>query len=707
MAVAAAAFFSARGPRQVRHEAGLDVLLVTVDTLRADALGAYGNARARTPWIDRLAAEGVRFERAHAHNVVTLPSHANILSGRYPFQHGVRDNAGFRFPEEAPTLATRLRERGYRTGAFVSAFPLDSRFGLDRGFDLYDDSFADGKAAVEFQLPERAAPQTVAAARRFMAEGDGRPTFTWVHLYDPHAPYQPPPPYASQFAGDPYHGEVAATDAALGELLRPLLDAGRQGRTLVVLTSDHGESLGEHGELTHGLFAYEATLRVPLIVFAPRLLAPAVVREPVRHVDVLPTVLDALDLPVPEDLPGRSLLAAAAGEWVAQAPSYFEALSAMLGRGWAPLHGVVRGSDKLIDLPVPELYDLEKDPREEQSVIARAPARREDLTAVLGRLRREDAGPVRNEESAETRQQLAALGYAAASSAPIRKHYTEADDPKRLVDLDRMMQEVIARHRTGDLRGGLEICRQVVARRPDMTAGLLQMALLFRKLGQLPPAIATLRRAFEVNPDDAGTVVLLASYLSEAGEAREAADLLAPYAARPQPALDVLSTRGAALAQLGRTKEAAATFRRAQEADPSNPMTVVHLATVYLAAGQAAEARAALESALARNPDLAVAHRTLGLMAAQAGRDEEAERRLRRALELDPSEHDALLNLGLILRRHGRAAEARPFLEKFVREAPQPLYAAQVAKLRVLLDASIRPTPRGGGIATAAAPGGS
>lgn len=683
------------------------MVLITIDTLRADALGAYGNALARTPWIDRLASKGVRFEQAHAHNVVTLPSHANILSGRYPFQHGVRDNAGFRFPADAPTLATRLRQRGYRTGAFVSAFPLDSRFGLDRGFDVYDDSFADGRAAVELLLPERPATATIAAAREWMGKGAGRATFTWIHLYDPHAPYQPPQPFASEFPRDPYHGEVAATDAALGALLQPLLDAGRKGRTLVVLTSDHGESLGEHGEVTHGLFAYEATLRVPLVLYAPRLLSPAVVAEPVRHVDIVPTVLDALALPVPDDLPGRSLLAAAAGEWVAPAPSYFEALSAMLGRGWAPLHGVVRGRDKLIDLPVPEMYDLAKDPGERVSVIARSPARREDLTALLARLRREDEGPVRGDESADTRQRLAALGYATAASAPLKKAYTEQDDPKRLVGLDRLMQEVIARHRAGDLTGALAVCEQVVASRPDMTAGLMQMALLHRKLGRIGPAIAALRRAFEVNPDDAGTVVLLASYLNEAGGAKEAADLLAPYAAKAEPALDVLSTRGAALAQQGRTREAIETFRRAQDIDPSNPMTSVHLATVYLAAGQTAEARTSLEAALVRNPSLAVAHRTLGLMAARDGRDEEAERRLRRALELDPSEHDALLNLGLILRRHGRTAEARPLLERFVAEAPQPLYAAQVARLRALLAPPAHPAPsRGAAVPASASSGG-
>ena len=248
------------------------MLLITVDTLRADAVGAYGNVRASTPWIDRLAAAGVRFDAAHAHNVVTLPSHANILSGRYPFVHGVRDNAGFRFPQTLDTLATLLKARGYRTGAFVSAFPLETRFGLQRGFDEYDDHLSSA-ARPAFLEQERSGTETVARARAWLEREPGKPTFCWVHLYEPHFPYTPPEPFASNFRDNPYAGDVAAADAAVGQLIEPLLQAGAAGRTLVVFTADHGESLDEHGEATHGIFAYESTLRVPLIVYAPGTLA--------------------------------------------------------------------------------------------------------------------------------------------------------------------------------------------------------------------------------------------------------------------------------------------------------------------------------------------------------------------------------------------------------------------------------------------------
>src|SRR6185295_9037111 len=422
-------------PAPARHDPGLSVLLVTVDTLRADALGSYGNATVATPWIDRLAAGGVRFAQAHAQNVVTLPSHANILSGRYPLAHGVRDNSGFRFPAGVDTLATILKRAGYRTGAFVSAFPLDSRFGLDRGFDIYDDRLGDPEASSAFMMQERPGPQTLAAAQAWRAAQGGAKTFLWLHLYEPHFPYEPPEPFASRYASSLYHGEVAYADSVLGPLLEPLLSAGKSGRTVVILTGDHGEGLGEHGEKTHGIFAYEATLHVPLIVYAPRLLRPRVVRAPVRHIDVLPTVLDALGLDAPAGLPGRSLLPVAAGHGESAVPSYFEALSASLNRGWAPLTGLRREHLKLIDLPIPELYDLEADPHETKNLAVSDPRRLEEIRGVLAGVRGADRGIARSEESAEARARLESLGYTSGSAAR-KAHYTEADDPKRLIDLD-------------------------------------------------------------------------------------------------------------------------------------------------------------------------------------------------------------------------------------------------------------------------------
>ncbi|HZF09779.1 MAG TPA: sulfatase, partial [Thermoanaerobaculia bacterium] len=265
---------------------GADFLLVTIDTLRADSVGFAGNRRVETPVLDRLAAAARVFTDAHAHNVITLPSHTNILTGLYPFQHGVRENSGFTLSPAVPTLATLLKRAGYATGAFVGAYPLDSHYGLNQGFDVYDDRFPRGSDPDEFKLAERRGSEVVAPALAWWNAHRGGRRFLWVHLYDPHAAYDPPEPFASRYRDRPYLGEIAATDSFLAPLLTPLLDH-REPPALVIVTGDHGEALGDHGEMTHGLFAYEATLQIPLVVWGPGI-EPARDGRAARHVDVVP-----------------------------------------------------------------------------------------------------------------------------------------------------------------------------------------------------------------------------------------------------------------------------------------------------------------------------------------------------------------------------------------------------------------------------------
>jgi arylsulfatase A-like enzyme/Flp pilus assembly protein TadD len=669
----------------LRREPGMSVLLVSIDTLRADALGCYGRAMARTPWIDRLAAAGVRFTEAHAHNVVTLPSHANILSGRYPYEHGIRDNSGFRFPGDMDTLATILKGAGYRTGAFVSAFTVDSRFGLDRGFEVYDDRYGDPEGRGAFLVQERPGPQTVAAALAWLLAAEG-PRFAFVHLFEPHFPYGPPEPFASLYPDEPYQGEVAAADAALEPLLRPLLEQGPAGHTLVVLTADHGESLGDHGEQSHGVFAYEATLHVPLLLFAPRLLEPRVVASAVRHVDILPTVLDALALPVPAGLPGRSLLSLAAGggDGKESEPSYFEALSTAANRGWAPLYGLLRFPLKYVDLPIPELYDLASDPREQRNLAASRPGDLERLRERLRMLRAGDRGADRAPESAETLERLRALGYVAAPTAALKERYTEDDDPKRLIALDAAIHEVTSRYGRGDLDGAISLCRDVVARRP-MPVSLVHLAFLLREKGDLEGAVAAGRRAVEINPRDAEAAALLGGSLNDAGRPRQTAELLRPYAEQTRPDLDVLMAYGAALGQLGRGREALAVFARARQIDPTHAMTLVNIGTVHLLKRDFVEARRAFEAALELDPMVARAHNSLGVVAAETGHPDAAIESWKRAVELNPREWETLYNLGVVLRRQGRDEEARPYLERFVRGAPRGLYGRDTARVEAWL----------------------
>jgi arylsulfatase A-like enzyme/Flp pilus assembly protein TadD len=672
-----------KSPLSVPPQRPTHVLLITVDTLRADAIGAYGDKGGATPHLDRLAAAGVRFDRAHAHNVVTLPSHANILSGRYPIDHGVRDNAGFRFPASLDTAATILKSRGYRTGAFISAFPLDSRFGLARGFDVYDDGFVDATPRPAFLEQERKGSETVGRAVKWRQAQGSEPTFSWVHVYEPHFPYRPPEPFAARFRSDPYEGEVAAVDAELAPLIDPILDAGPDARTLVIVTADHGESLGEHGEATHGIFAYEATLRVPLIVYAPQLLGPRVVSSLARHVDVLPTILDAVGVDIPTDLRGQSLLPVARGEPdKIEVDSYFEALSASLNRGWAPLTGIMRGTLKYIDLPVPELYDEAADPGDTHNVIDARTDQRDALRAARMQFQRRTGASV--EETADTRERLRSLGYASGGATP-RASFTAADDPKNLISLDTHLQNIVGKYMNGDVEGALIDARAFARAHPAMPLAFMELGHLERESGNMDAAIGAMRRALRLRPGSADTAALLGAYLTQANKAQDAVAVLQPFAAQSDPELEVLVALAIAQARTGQPDAALETLSRAREQAPNNAMVLVDVGTVNMMAGRRDAARRAFEEAVAQQPDTARAYSSLAALDAEAGRTDAALAGWRRAVALDPAEYGPLFATGVSLARAGRAADARAYLDLITSSAPADRYGPQIAQARAWL----------------------
>lgn len=440
-----------------------NLLLITVDTLRADALGFAGNTEVSTPALDRLAEAGRVFTDTHAQNVVTLPSHTNILTGLYPYQHGVRNNGGFKLGPDVPTLATILHKAGFATAAVVGSFALDSRYGLGRGFDLYDDEFGgapEGQGEHLFTYAERPGSEVVARGTRWWNEHRGQRRFLWLHLFDPHAPYQPPAPFAAEYSKQPYLGEVAAVDSYLAPLLDAFL-SGREAPTLIVFTADHGEALGEHGELTHSFFAYEPTLKVPLVLWGPGV-TPGRDDRVAQHVDILPTALGALGVAAPSGLPGRSLLGPADPSRVV----YFESLSPNLEFGAAPLRGVIRGHMKLIELPIPELYDLASDPGETRNLFRDRPREAHELAAALPResVWPPEAGKIAPDEAAE----LQSLGYL-GSSAPRKAAYGPEDDPKNLIGLDRKLNSMVQLYTAGRYDEAVRLGREIVAARPTMT----------------------------------------------------------------------------------------------------------------------------------------------------------------------------------------------------------------------------------------------
>lgn len=643
-----------------------DIILVTIDTWRADAAGFAGEMRVKTPFLDSLAARGVVFTNAHAHNVVTLPSHANILTGLNPYQHGVRENAGFVLEDSHVTLAERLRAQGYATAAFIAAYPLDAKYGLRQGFDVYDDNYGKGRATLDFTVQERSAAAVLEPASQWWRQAEGRKRFLWVHLYEPHAPYAPPEPFRTEYRDHPYLGEVAAADDALGRFLAPLI----RDDTTVIVTSDHGEALGDHGETTHGLFAYEATLKVPLLVVAPGLAAR---REPqsARHIDIAPTILDRAGITVPAELPGQSLLGP-----IQPGDTYFEALSSSLNRGWAPLTGLIQAGVKYIDLPIGELYDLAADPRERQNLID---VRRREAAAarrVLASLPL--APPARKSISAEEAARLRSLGYIAG--APSSKRITIDDDPKRLVEVDSAMHEVIDHYQRGDLAGALRIARGVVAKRPGMAAGSELLAFVLQQSERVDEAIGILGRLAAEGEASEAAKIQLALLLTERGKAADAAAIFASMAPLDNP--DALNGYGIVLADLGRPADAVAQFRRALEIDPNSAPAFQNLGILALRGNDLRAAEGYLGRALALNPRLPLALNTLGVVRARRHDLDGAVAAWKEAVAVDPRQYDALYNIGLVEGRAGRTREAREALEQFVRTAPPQRYGAEIANAR-------------------------
>ena len=654
---------------------GANVLLVTIDTLRADHVGAYGSQGTLTPTIDAFAKDGLRFERTYAHVPLTLPSHASLLTASYPLRNGVRDNGTFHLGTTPPTLASSFKQLGYRTAAFVGAFVLDARFGLGRGFDLYDDRMNGSSADLE--VVQRTAEQVLQPAYAWItgqggagsrAQGSGSgltapgsgtepgtvapgtpapvPWFAWVHLYDPHEPYAPPEPYRSQYASEPYDGEIAYADAALGSFVAQLRRVQALDDTLVVIASDHGESLGEHGERTHGLFAYDATLRVPLVMWAPPRLHPGVFGETMRLVDVAPTILDLIGAPPMPNVDGRSIRPFVGGEQPFDHPaSYFEALNANLARGWAPLTGVVRDRFKLIDLPIPELYDLAADPGERQNLYTQQRDRARDLEGQLDRIAKGAAPPAPTPIDPDAEARLRALGYVVSAPAQRTGHYGTADDPKQLVHLDAALDDAAAKWSRGDAASAIETLRAVIRERPGMTMAYDRLAFFLHATGRIEEAVALLDGAARAGHADRSLLRSLGSMLRDGGDLDRSASVLGDLVRGDPNDLQSADALAQTYTRMGRGQLAEATFRRVLTASPNAAATWNNLGALYLAERRPADAIDALTRAVAINPDLATAHNGLGVAYATQGDTARAAAEWQKALALRPDYRDAQYNL--------------------------------------------------------------
>jgi arylsulfatase A-like enzyme/tetratricopeptide (TPR) repeat protein len=645
--------FASAGARRPR----LNVLLVTIDTLRADRLGAYGSKRLLTPNLDELAARSSVFARAYAHTTTTLPSHTNILLGLTPPYHGVHDNLNFVVRPEFVTLAEHLGGQGYATGAFIGGFPLVSHFGLDQGFSVYDDSFGTKAAkdrAADFTAGERPAAEVWASARRWL-RGRSSPWFLWVHFYDPHEPYAPPEPYRTRFARSPYDGEVAYADAVFGDILKELRDRGLEGTTLVVCVGDHGESLGEHNETSHGFEAYNTTLWIPLIVYVPGL-APRVIGQNVSHIDLFPTVCDVVGIDRPKQLQGRSLLPLMRGQKLPDRPVYFESLAPYYNMGWAPLRGFIDQQTKFIDSPRPEVYDLRRDFAETDNRAGEGgvSSLKKRLDAMVLGLTSPESAKAEQASDRTSLEKLRSLGYVASLPGRKRTDFGPEDSVGALLPYHNRAVEALELHKAGKTAEAVAVLREVLSARRTISAAYLNLAAIYRDQDRMDDAIAVLRGGLEALPENYDLFFQLLTDLLESGQF---GTVLAAFEGQafPQVEFDPVIWNCVGLAQwkTGQTAEALASLKKALAIDGAFAVTYHNLGTIQLDIFQRTgrpESRelavADFRKAVSLDPTYSPALYSLGVAYLQGSDFGRAIESLDQALALDPGLDEAHFFLG-------------------------------------------------------------
>jgi arylsulfatase A-like enzyme/Flp pilus assembly protein TadD len=611
---------------------------MTVDTLRADRVGAYGAASAHTPTLDALAEEGTRFATALAPTPLTLPSHASLLTGLEPLHHGVRDNALFRLPDEVETLPERLRARGFATAAFVGAVVLDRQYGLARGFDRYDDRMGGRRAVGERGFAERRAGDVVDAALAWLEDAPAR-FFLWVHLYDPHASYDPPPGFLAVTPGDAYAAEIAYADAQLARLREAVEARHARGGTLWVATSDHGESLGEHGELTHGLGLYDTTQRVPLLLAGPGVPAGRVVEAPVGLIDVAPTILGLLGEAAPADADGRDLRPLLRGEVPTEQRSFLlETLAPRLEFGWSPLFALRTQHHKWVLAPRPELYDLASDPAERDDRVddpELAALRAELADALEARLAKARPAAWTSPPDAAERAALEALGYVAPSvREPVEDlHAVSGLDPKdgipglvpishamSYLELDRPREAVAllervawegwfvdtvrseASRRAGEPEAALAHAERAVAAAPGALPARVERARALEALGRLDEAERQFVQARGLDVADPEPLLGLGRIAERRGEPEQARGLYEEAQARRGGSQEAAWRLAALEIVAGELAVADARLAPLPPEALLRARTVEHLARAELEAGLAERASERLLAGLRRRP---------------------------------------------------------------------------------------------------------
>ncbi len=643
----------------------LNIVVVTIDTLRADRLGCYGYPNIETPHLDQLARNGALFENAVAQSPLTPPSHASMFTGTYPPVHQVRATGGFILDSGHETLAEILQQQGWQTAAFVGSAVLGRVFGLDQGFQTYDDQISQPAGdPVSANRPERRAGQVVDRAVEWLQGQSGKnPIFLWVHVYDPHAPYDPPAPFNKAYQKSPYDGEIAYTDRELGRLFSAVAEKLPAEQTVVTILSDHGESLSEHGEYAHGVFLYDSTLRIPWIMSGAGIPRGTRVLSQARTIDLLPTLLDMLQGETPAVSQGASLVPAFSGQPVDTTYSYAESLFPKINMGWAELRAIRTNKWKYIRAPQPELYDLGGDPGEVTNVIEQFPLEARNLEKQLRKLVSAASEQVSLRTlDREVEEQLRSLGYV-SSGTPAELELTgEGIDPKDRVHVLKLIEESTSTQKSLSSERRLQLLRQALQEDPTNPS-------LYFLLGE----------AYEKTRRDSQALQVYQAAIEQGGTATN----------------QIYARLAGIYGRQGHVDLAIASFRKAVEIDPTDLETQNRLAVAYLLSGRLAEAERILQVVLKLNDRSSQAHNSLGWVALRKNDLQGARARFERALELDPSLLEAYINLGMLYKQAGDYARARSSFEAFLAQAQANQHQDSIA--RVKRELAALPQAAGGG----------
>jgi len=663
-----------------------NILLLTIDTTRADRLGCYGYQQAKTPSLDGLAREGIRFSRVYCPAPMTLPSHLSILSGLYPVAHGVRNN-GHHLPSEIGTLAQILKGRGCATAAFVSSFSVDSRFGIDRGFDIYDDTFQ-AQATLKSANAERRAEGTFDRFSRWLEMNGSNRFFAWVHYYDPHLPYDPPPPYREEFSGRLYDGEIAYMDKYVGAVLERLERKGILEKTIIICAGDHGEGLGEKVEIGHGIFLYEPTMRVPLIFFNRSIFPrPRVSESAVRLVDVAPTILELIGLKdEAAGMQGQSLVPQIKGKRGKDLDSLIETLLPRESFGWSELAGIVSGPWKFIQAPRPELYDLKSDPEEKKNLYDLEAKKSAALKAKLeGELLRLGSDSKASREPATTRaedlEKLRSLGYVNFSPA---KPGSVFPDPKDKTDLIRLIQQAQAFEFEQQYPEAEGVYAQILENIPDSPASYVNMAIVQAMQKKFDQAIGTLNQGIARIPDSRILLVRLGHTYLVTGKAREALETMEKVLASDPRNIDALTVCASILDQTGRMEEARTYCERALSVEPESRYLRTNYAGNLASSGKFREAIRVYETLIADFPEEQAFYQFAGIAHSYLGELDQAIALLEQAVTIGPTPN-GYFNLAVAYHKSGNLEQAVKYFRLYL-ENSSGEKEVDVQKARVIVE---------------------